>query len=164
MNTTTDVIIVGAGLSGLAAATRVAEAGFDVVVLEARDRVGGRTYSKAFGPATFDVGGQWIGPGQHRMHRLARDLSLATFPTPTRGKSLVDVNGKQTSYSGTIPRLSPWKLGVMQRAAWAVDRMARRVNVERPSRGRSAESLDATTLETWSRRNLPSRVARDQSG
>ena len=85
-----DLVVVGAGLSGLCAARRAADAGARVRVLEARDRVGGRTWSRDIGGATFDVGGQWIGPGQHRLAALTRELGIRTFPTFDDGKKVLD--------------------------------------------------------------------------
>jgi choline dehydrogenase-like flavoprotein len=62
-----DVVVVGAGLSGLAAARRIAAAGKSVLVLEARDRVGGRTLNASIGGGkVVEVGGQWVGPTQDR--------------------------------------------------------------------------------------------------
>ena len=67
--------MVGAGLSGLLTARGLARHGVDVTVLEAADRVGGRTYAESIGRGTFDLGGQWIGPTQHRMTALAAELA-----------------------------------------------------------------------------------------
>ena len=65
------VIVVGAGLSGLAAARRLVAAGHDVLVLEGRDRVGGRTEGGHLADGTpIELGGQWIGPTQNRMYEL----------------------------------------------------------------------------------------------
>jgi monoamine oxidase len=88
-----DVVIAGAGLAGLSAARALDAAGVSVLVVEARDRVGGRTWSAPVGGATFDLGGQWIGPGQPRMYRLATDLGLETFPTFEQGTKVVEVRG-----------------------------------------------------------------------
>src|SRR3954465_12475685 len=77
-----DVVIVGAGLAGLTAAREIQRAGATAVVLEARDRGGGRTLNHDIGGGkVVEVGGQWIGPGQDRMKRLAQDMKVDTFPT-----------------------------------------------------------------------------------
>ena len=70
-----DVAVVGAGLAGIAAARALERGGASVVVLEARDRVGGRLESIDIGGGNWmDVGGQWIGPTQDRLAALAREL------------------------------------------------------------------------------------------
>src|SRR5215468_5804360 len=77
-----DVVIVGAGLSGLMAARTLLAAGAEPLVLEARDRVGGRTWTRPASDGTLlDLGGQWIGPKQRRVLTLAKDLSVQTFKT-----------------------------------------------------------------------------------
>ena len=129
-----DVVVVGAGLAGLLTARALARSSLDVAVLEARSRVGGRTWSKQFHGATFDVGGQWIGTAQSRMQQLVAEYGLATFRTHTQGRSVLSVAGRRQEYTGTIPRISPYKLAVMQRAAWAVDALARRVDSLDPAR------------------------------
>ena len=75
MKVDVDVVILGGGLSGLEAARVITGAGREVVVCEARDRVGGRTLSTPIGGAMMDLGGQWLGPTQ------TRALRLCTSPT-----------------------------------------------------------------------------------
>ena len=76
------VVVVGAGLSGLSAARRLAAEGVEVVVLEARDRVGGRTEGHVLDDGTpLELGGQWIGPTQNRMYALVEELGLEHFRT-----------------------------------------------------------------------------------
>ncbi|MCM6778937.1 FAD-dependent oxidoreductase [Nocardia sp. CDC159] len=77
-----DVIVVGAGMSGLAAAKRLREAGRRALVVEARDRAGGRVVNTPTrGGATIDGGAEFIGPTQHRIAALAAEYGVATLPT-----------------------------------------------------------------------------------
>jgi len=74
-----DVVIIGGGLSGLAAAWRLHAADKRVRVIEARPRVGGRSYTSELGGEAVDLGGQWIGPTQDRVLALCRHLGLETY-------------------------------------------------------------------------------------
>ena len=75
-----DIVIVGAGMSGLAAARAVLAAGLEPVVLEARDRVGGRLLNESIGDGKIvELGGQWVGPTQDRLSALAAELGVDTF-------------------------------------------------------------------------------------
>ena len=82
MDSQVDVAIVGAGLSGLACARRLVEAGATTCVLEARDRVGGRTLNAPIGDGKLvEIGGQWVGPNHARIRALAAEVGVETFPT-----------------------------------------------------------------------------------
>src|SRR5438034_6097829 len=99
-----DVVVIGAGLAGLAAARALAAAGVDVVVLEARSRVGGRTYTKpASNGIPLDLGAQWIGPTQHRLAALAESVGVTTFRMYDTGNNMQYQDGQRTIYSGAIP-------------------------------------------------------------
>jgi monoamine oxidase len=158
-----DVVIVGAGLAGLAAARALAAAGREVVVLEGRDRVGGRTLNERVGAGETDVielGGQWVGPTQTRLLELARELGVGTYPTHAIGESLFAWHGKVRRYQGTIPRISPAVLADVGQAMVRLNRMARTVPTDAPWTAPRAARWDATTFATWMRRNLATRGGR----
>jgi monoamine oxidase len=102
-----DVVVVGAGISGLCAARALERAGRSVVVLEATDRVGGKMRTELVGPDRIDVGAHWIGPGQDRIAALGRELGVPTSPQPLAGRTVLFAAGRRREYRGTIPLLSP---------------------------------------------------------
>jgi monoamine oxidase len=156
-----DVIVVGAGLAGLAAARAVLAAGGEPLVLEARDRVGGRTLNQDIGHGKIvEVGGEWVGPTQDRVAELARELEIETFPTYVTGRNTLELNGRVSRYEGTIPKLNPAALLEVELASRKLDRMAGKVDGEAPWESPNAEKLDGTTLATWLNRRLRTNTAR----
>jgi monoamine oxidase len=156
-----DVAIVGAGLAGLAAARRLAAAGLDPLVVEARDRVGGRTLNHEIGDGkVVEVGGQWVGPTQRRMLALAQELGVDTFPTHDTGDNVIEWRGEKRRYSGAIPRINPAILADVAQAQVRLDRMARRVPLEAPWEAERAARWDAQTFATWLARNVATAGAR----
>ncbi len=149
-------MVVGAGLAGLCAARRLVRQGIDVKVIEARDRVGGRTWTQQIGQGRFDVGGQWIGPGQGRVKALAGELGVKTFQTHTAGKKFLEVEGKISSYKSSIPSLSIVGLIQMQGALSYLERVRKRVSPNAPMSADNADQLDSETLETWRQRFVKS--------
>src|SRR5687768_9845071 len=132
-----DVVIVGAGLAGLTAARDLRAAGREVVVLEARDRVGGRTVNQDIGDGKIvEAGGQWIGPTQDRLAALARDLGIGTFPTYTAGENVIEWSGRIRRHKGVIPKINPAVLADFGQAQLRLDRMARSVPAAEPWRAR----------------------------
>jgi monoamine oxidase len=159
------VIVVGAGLSGLAAARRLTREGEEVVVLEARDRVGGRTEGLTLDDGTpLEMGGQWLGEGHTRMAELTRELALETFRTHNdEGELQLDLRGKRSrmpSHKGANPKLSPFVLADLARGLARFERLAKRVDTQQPWRTRNAERLDGQTWESWIRRNLRTATGR----
>jgi monoamine oxidase len=147
-----DVAVVGAGLAGLVTARDVAAAGLDVLVLEARHRVGGRLLNAPL-PGTdveiVEAGGQWVGPGQDRIAALITDLGLATFPTYDTGDKLAELRGSWTRYGGRIPRLNPAVIADIGQSQVRLDRAARRVPLDAPWAAPGAARLDGQTFATW---------------
>ncbi len=149
-----EVIVVGAGLSGLSAAVRLKEAGVSVLVLEARDRVGGRTWTTPVGRGAFDLGGQWIEPGQTRMYDLVKRLGLRTFPTHTEGETVMVSSARRSTYKGTIPKLSPLKLVRLQMVLSTAERLIKKTSKQTPWLDEEAEHWDRYTVEHWLSRAL----------
>jgi monoamine oxidase len=152
-------VVVGAGLSGLAAARALVAAGTEVVVLEGRDRVGGRTEGGRLADGTpIELGGQWIGPTQNRMYELVEELGLEWFRTHNDdGRLLLDLFGKQSrmaSHRGALPRLGPFAIVDLGQGLARFTRLATRISLTEPWTSPGAEDLDGQTFETWVRRNL----------
>jgi monoamine oxidase len=156
-----DVAVVGAGLAGIAAARAIERAGSSVVVVEARDRVGGRLESVEIGDGKWiDIGGQWIGPTQNRVEALARSLGHDTFPTYVAGENVVELDGKLVRYTGTIPRLGPHVIADVGQSMLRLDRMARKVPLEAPWDAPRAKEWDSQTAWSWMRRNMATKTGR----
>ncbi len=156
-----DVVVIGAGLAGLVAARQLVAAGRSVVVLEARDRVGGRLLNEPLGEGkVVEVGGQWVGPSQRRMLALADSLGIDTFPTHGSGQNVIEYDGSLIRYTGTIPRISTSVLLDVEQARQRLGAMARQVPVEAPWRASRAEEWDGQTFATWLRRNVVTNGAR----
>ena len=103
--TKVDVVVAGAGFAGLSAALTVVRAGRSVVLLEARDRVGGRVVNKSIGGGeVLEAGGQYIGPTQNLMARLTEQFDVETYPTHSSGKQVVKFGGVR-SVGGFPPAL-----------------------------------------------------------
>ena len=156
MNTRVDVVVVGAGLSGLSAARSLSRGGFHVAVLEARDRVGGRVLSVALEGTTVDLGGQWIGPGQDRAYRLAAEAGVSLCATHTAGQTMYRLDGRRRQ-GGSIPPLGPIALLDAHRIQRRLDRLTHEATSQPPSAERT---LDAVSAESWLRSVAWTRGAR----
>jgi monoamine oxidase len=160
-----DVVVIGAGLAGLAAARRLVASGHEVTVAEARDRVGGRTEGLVLEDGTpLELGGQWVGEGHTRMHELIGELGLSTFRTwNDEGQLLLDLLGKRSTVKpakGAVPRMSPFALADLLQGMLRFGRLAARTDLERPWLTPGAGVLDGQTWESWIRRNLRTRTGR----
>ena len=154
-----DVVVVGAGLSGLTAARAVEAAGKSVIVLEARDRVGGRTLNHDLGNGkVVEVGGQWIGPTQDHIAALAKQMGVDTYKTYNSGSYLYYSNGQLTPYSpsGPLGAVPPDYTGAaeVETALIKLDQMAQTVPLDAPWTAPNASEWDGQTAETWKLANV----------
>jgi monoamine oxidase len=155
-------VVVGAGFAGLTAARRLAAAGKEGCVLEARDRVGGRTLNHRVRKGVIaEVGGQFVGPTQDRVLALAKAVGVGTFPTYNEGDNVLLLQQRVSRYPAT-PGLAddPDFQAAILTAITRLNPMAEEVPVEAPWKAFRAEEWDRTTLAQWRDQNLPTTGAR----
>ena len=156
-----DVIVVGAGLSGLTAAHRIARAGRSVLVIEAQDRVGGRMLTIPQDEGSWiDLGGQFLGSGQTALARLARRLGVKSFKTFTNGQSFFQEGGKAPKRYKKIFPVSGEVLLDIAGAIAEFELLADTVDAAQPQRTRDASALDSVTAATWVEENTSTATGR----
>ena len=156
-----DVVVIGAGLAGLTAARELTGSGFDVVVLEGRDRVGGRTKPATLAGVPVDLGASFVGPTQDAVLKLAADLGCQTTPTYCHGANLIRWRGAVRRYHGTIPKLGLVGLLDMGRIQWQFERIAAGIGITDPWTSAKAAKYDGMSLGGWLRSIRASAGSRD---
>lgn len=149
LSSTVDVVIVGAGFAGLAAAEQLAGKGVSVRVVEGRDRIGGRSLSGEVAGVKVDLGATWVA----KRHTAIRDLASRLGCTTTRqfdeGRNVLWLAGRRRTYKGTIPKVSPTALVDMARIQRAINKLVASIDVEVPWESPEADRLDAISFGEW---------------
>lgn len=152
-----DTVIVGAGFAGLSAArTFMAEGQDNFVVLEARDRVGGRTKPGGIGNFGIDLGGMWMAPTQTRLKRLAAHYTIRPYPTNLEGNAIFRI-GKRERQGPREDLSRVFGIGgglAHLFARWKLERLMAPLDTDQPWAHPDAERLDATTVANWIARNV----------
>jgi len=160
-----DVVVLGGGYAGLACARALVAAGRDVLLLEARERPGGRCLNQAL-PApyaqwTVAGGAQFLGPTQDRMYALCKEFGLSTVPIYDTGKLVNVANGKRSTYTGVLPTANLLTTADAGLALLNLDKLATKIPLDAPWTAPNAAELDAMTVQAWIDKNISLRDARN---
>ena len=161
--TDVDYCVVGAGFAGLTAALRLKQAGRSVALLEARDRVGGRTFTVTRDDGVWiDRGGAWVGPGQDRIYALMDEFGVPEYKQHNDGDAMMIVDGKKHRYGGTIPwTMSPWAVANLGIGLLSIEKMCKSIPREAPWEAKQADEWDRISLGEWIDKNTMSKQARE---
>ncbi|MGI0482216.1 flavin monoamine oxidase family protein [Geminocystis sp. CENA526] len=172
-NSSVDVVVIGAGISGLITARELEKQGYTTTILEARPRIGGRCVrQQTIQDWWLDLGGQWMGKTHHLFKSLAQELGIETFDSYYEGKSVLIWNGTKIA----SPVASDWFNSFLyinyddipapvndREAALKLHRefqqLVQTVDPERPWLSPQARNLDTQTIESWMRNRTDSELA-----
>jgi monoamine oxidase len=157
-----DCIVVGAGYSGLAAAKKLKDAGKKVLLLEARNRVGGRAMTVPTPDGHYwDNGASFLGVQQPIMYGFVKEFDVQTFDAQTKGKIVQYYKGQAKTYSGLIPALRVWEIVDIGIVVAKLESLAKTVDLEEPWKTKDAWKLDRETLSEWMNRHSWTKAAKD---
>ncbi|MFD4959210.1 flavin monoamine oxidase family protein [Microbacterium sp. NPDC058389] len=149
---TRDVVIIGAGAAGTTAANELKKAGLSVVVLEARDRVGGRLWTDVIDGAMLEIGGQWVSPDQDALKETIAELGLETYSRYRDGDSVyVGPDGTLHRFTGEMFPVSPETEQAIAEITERLDAMVAEIDPDRPWEHPNAAEWDAVTWDAWLR-------------
>ncbi|MFI6812974.1 flavin monoamine oxidase family protein [Nonomuraea sp. NPDC050328] len=142
-----DVVVVGAGLAGLTAADQLTRAGHDVVVVEGRDRIGGRIRQAEIAGVRVDAGATWVAPGHTAVRDLASRLGCAFVPQFHQGKGVISFGGRRKTDG--ITALAPLVMLDLWRVMNRLQKMVDHLPVSSPWEHPEAARHDAMSFGEW---------------
>ncbi|XP_071955677.1 amine oxidase [flavin-containing]-like [Antedon mediterranea] len=164
MAETKDVIVIGGGISGLCAAKLLAESGVDVLVLEARDRVGGRTHTMRDSSVGgyVDLGGSYVGRTQDRLLRVAKELGIESYPIDENAKISWVQDGRVYPFKGSFPTFyNPLVWMDINQVIRGIDSLGEKIPSADPWDCPDAEELDNTLMQDWIDKNTLTKTGND---
>jgi len=157
-----DVVIIGAGASGLTAATELRRHGLSVAVLEARDRVGGRLWTETIDGAMLEIGGQWVSPDQDALKGTLAELGLETYPRYRAGDNVyINASGEMSRFQGEIFPVSATTEHELVTLIDKLDALVAEIDPERPWAHPRAVELDEISFSRWLETQTSDREAHD---
>jgi monoamine oxidase len=148
-----DVVVVGAGFSGLTASRTLAKAGKKVVVLEARNRVGGRVKAGTIAGRTVDVGGMWAAASQTRILELIKEFGFHLEPQFETGKNVTEANHRSFEGTGDLFGWGKKTDDEYARVMKLVDSVSQDVPLDGPWKAARAREWDTMSAEDWFQQN-----------
>lgn len=157
-----DVVVVGAGVTGLSAAARLRAGGASVLVLEAREHVGGRLRSTTVDDVRLELGGQWVSADQDQVLGLLDDLGIDTFPRYRAGSNVyIDRQGDRKTYDGVAWPVPEATAKEIDRLIGILDELAASIDPAAPWESHGAAALDQVTFDAWLADHTSDREAHD---
>jgi putrescine oxidase len=147
---TRDVVIVGAGVTGLTAATALRAAGLSVAVLEARNRVGGRVWTNSIDGQLFELGGQWVSPDQTALLAMLAELGLDTYSRYREGDNVyIGADGHPTRFTGELFPVSDATRAEVERLIALLDNLVADTDPAAPWNRPRAAAFDRISFASW---------------
>lgn len=160
-----DCLVIGAGFAGLSCARQLHDAGYKVQVVEARDRLGGRTCTTQLAGKTVDIGGQWIGTAHAQLQALAQAAQVSVRDQYCSGDKLLHLGSqhkdKLKRYKGLIPNVNPLSLVELELMIRKINAQQKTLDLSQPWAAVKAIEWDSKTLATWAKQRLHTRSARE---
>ncbi|MFC0562442.1 flavin monoamine oxidase family protein [Halalkalibacter alkalisediminis] len=145
-----DVVIIGAGLSGLVSALELKKHKIPFVLLEARSRAGGRIHTIESGEGVpVDLGAQWISPYHERVKKLVRDYGLRLVSTYREGKTIYDIDGVIEKTEKAWPSMSLFEQVDICHFKRELNKRSKKINSTQPWESQLARELDKKTVEEF---------------